>query len=227
MEKILCIIPARSGSKGIKNKNIKLYNGKPLLQWSVEQALNSKYKMKIIVSTDNEEYKNIALNSGAEVPFLRPTEISGDLSTDYECFEHCIEWLKINENYIPDIILHLRPTSPLRRVFDIDNALKIFIENRHLHDSLRSVVEVDKSPYKMYNVSNNKLIPLFKNIENITEPFNQCRQILPKSYLHNGYIDIVNCEILINNTISGENIYPYIMNDDDNVDIDLLKDWSL
>ena len=225
MEKILCIIPARSGSKGIKNKNIKMYNGKPLLQWSVEQALNSKYKMKIIVSTDSEEYKNIALQSGAEVPFLRPIEISGDLSTDYECFYHCVEWLNKNENYVPDIILHLRPTSPTRKINDIDNALKIFIETRHLYDSLRSVIEIDKSPYKMYNVFDDKLVPLFKNMENIKEPFNQCRQILPKAYLHNGYIDIFNCEILKNNSISGENIYPYVMNDNDNIDIDLLKDW--
>ena len=225
MEKILCIIPARSGSKGIKNKNIKMYNGKPLLQWSVEQALNSKYKMKIIVSTDSEEYKNIALQSGAEVPFLRPIEISGDLSTDYECFDHCVEWLNKNENYVPDIILHLRPTSPTRKINDIDNALKIFIETRHLYDSLRSVIEIDKSPYKMYNVCDDKLVPLFKNVENIKEPFNQCRQILPKAYLHNGYIDIFNCKILKNNSISGENIYPYVMNDNDNIDIDLLKDW--
>ena len=227
MEKILCIIPARSGSKGIKNKNIKLYDGKPLLQWSVEQALNSKYSMKIIVSTDSEEYKNIAIGSGAEAPFLRPNEISDDLSTDYECFTHCIEWLKKNENYVPDIILHLRPTSPTRNVNDIDSALKIFIENRHLYDSLRSVIEIDKSPYKMYNVIGNGLVPLFKNINDIKEPFNQCRQILPKAYLHNGYIDIFNYEILKNNTISGETIYPYIMNDNDNVDIDLLKDWVL
>jgi len=226
MVKILCIIPARSGSKGIKNKNIKLYNGKPLLQWSIEQALNSKYKMKIIVSTDSEEYKNIAIKSGAEAPFLRPKEISDDLSTDYECFKHCIEWLQNNENYVPDIILHLRPTSPTRKVDDIDNALKIFIEQRHLYDSLRSVIEADKSPYKMYNVIDNELSPLFKNIRNIKEPFNQCRQILPKTYLHNGYIDIFNCEILKNNTVSGEKIYPYIMNNNENIDIDLLKDWS-
>jgi CMP-N-acetylneuraminic acid synthetase len=227
MVKILCIIPARSGSKGIKNKNIKLYNGKPLLQWSIEQALNSTYKMKIIVSTDSEEYRNIAISLGADAPFLRPNEISGDLSTDYECFRHSVEWLQNNENYVPDIILHLRPTSPTRKCEDIDKALKIFIEQRHLYDSLRSVIESDKSPYKMYNLIDNELVPLFKKVEDIIEPFNQCRQILPKAYLHNGYIDIFNCEILKNNSISGERIYPYIMNNKDNIDIDLIKDWVL
>ncbi len=227
MVKILCIIPARSGSKGIPNKNIKLFRGKPLLAWCIEQASKSIYDMRIIVSTDSEEYKNIALKYGAEVPFLRPKEISGDLSTDYECFKHCVDWLLLNENYTPDIILQLRPTSPTRKVEDINESLTIFIKNRDNYDSLRSVIEIDKSPYKMYNVNGNELIPIFKEINNITEPYNQCRQILPKCYLHNGYIDIFNCSILKNNTISGNKIYSYVMNEEDNVDIDLEKDWVL
>lgn len=228
MKEILCIIPARSGSKGIKHKNIKIFKGKPLLAWSIEQAMQSSYKMRIIVSTDSIEYKDISLEYGAEVPFLRPKEISQDESIDIELISHAINFLEENEKYKPDIILQLRPTQPLRKVEDIDNCLKIFIEKFDKYDSLRTVVEYEKSPFKMYTISNDKknLLPLFDSIENIKEPFNQCRQFLPKTYLHNGYIDIIKTSILKDNTISGKNIYPYIMNKKDTIDIDNINDWN-
>ena len=226
--KIVCIIPARSGSKGIKHKNIKNFKNRPLLAWSIEQAIQCNYNMRIIVSTDSEEYKNIALKYGAEVPFLRPSEISKDNSTDIEFINHAIHWLKKNENYQPDIILQLRPTQPLRKIEDIDKCLKIFIDNYDKYDSLRSVVEFEKSPFKMYTINSDKtyLQPLFKSIKNMNEPYNQCRQYLPKTYLHNGYIDIIKTSILEGNTISGDRIYPYIMNKDDTIDIDTIEDWE-
>ena len=225
---ILCIIPARSGSKGIKDKNIKLLNGKPLLSWSILQAKKCDYKMKIIVSTDSEKYKKIAEESGAEVPFLRPKEISQDLSTDFEFVNHCVNWLKKNQNYKPKIIVQLRPTQPNRKVEDINKAIKLFIDNYDNYDSLRSIIPIKKSCFKMYllDKGKNKLDPIFKKFKNLNEPYNQCRQILPTTYLHNGYIDIIKTDILKNNTISGSNILPFIMKDDDNIDIDLPEDWS-
>ena len=223
---ILCIIPARSGSKGIKNKNIMDYNGKPLLAWSIEQAQNCHYNMRIIVSTDSQEYADIARTYGAEVPFIRPSEISNDLSTDFEFINHCVNWLKTNENYSCDIILQLRPTSPTRKIEDINKALELFIKNRDKFDSLRSVIPFEKSPYKMYKVANNHLLPLFRSIDNIYEPYNEVRQILPQCYLHNGYIDILNTSILNENTISGKNILPFIMEQNDNLDIDVISDLS-
>ena len=224
MTEILCIIPARSGSKGIIDKNIIDYNGKPLLSWSIIQAKNSKYKMRIIVSTDSEKYKKIAIEYGAEVPFLRPPEISQDLSTDFECINHCVKWLEKNENYKSDIILHLRPTSPNRSVTLIDDCLDNFIKNRSNYDSLRSVIPFDKSPFKMYKVANDHLLPLFRTIDNIYEPYNQARQILPQCYLHNGYVDVLNTNILQYSTISGNKILPYVMNEEHNIDIDNPKD---
>lgn len=223
--KILAIIPARSGSKGIKNKNIKLFKGQPLLVWSIKQALNSRYKMRIIVSTDSQKYADIAKKNGAEVPFLRPDEISGDYSTDFEFIKHCTDFLKENENYFPDIILQLRPTQPLRKIKDIDNCLDIFIKNRDKYDSLRTVIPVEKSPYKMYNIQDNVLVPLFNKVNNINEPFNRGRQELPNCYLHNGYIDILNADLINKNTISGNKIYPYLMDIDENIDIDEEKDF--
>ena len=226
MFKILCIIPARSGSKGLPNKNILDFKGKPLLSWSIEQALQSKYNMRIIVSTDSEEYQKIANNYGAETPFIRPKEISGDYSSDYECINHCINWLRKNENNEYDIVLHLRPTQPCRKVIDIDNCLDLFIENYNDYDSLRTVIPMEKSPFKMYILKEDNLKPLFNSVNGINEPYNQARQLLPQCYLHNGYIDILKTEILVNNTISGTRIYGYIMDDNNNIDIDTEKDFN-
>lgn len=226
MQTILCIIPARSGSKGIPDKNIKLFSGKPLLAWSIYQAINSKFQMRVVVSTDSPKYADIARYHGAEVPILRPSSIAEDLSSDYECIDHMVNWLSKHENYNPDIILQLRPTSPLRKIETIDCCLDLFIENMEKYDSLRTVIPVDKSPYKMYTIVNDVLCPLFSKVGDITEPYNQCRQCLPKCYLHNGYIDIFKTTTLDSGSISGNKIYPYVMNESDTNDIDNINDWN-
>lgn len=222
---ILCIIPARSGSKGIPHKNIKNLCGKPLLSWSIEQAQKSKYKMRIIVSTDSEKYAEVAREYGAETPFLRPKDISQDLSTDYEFIIHALEELK-KENYVPDFIVQLRPTYPTRKVETLDKTIELFIENREKYDSLRTVIPFDKSPYKMYRIEDNELKPLFREVNGILEPYNQCRQNLPEAYLHNGYIDILNTNIVLNGRISGERIYPFLMCKNEYHDIDYEEDFK-
>lgn len=224
--KILTIIPSRSGSKGIKDKNILDFDGKPLLAHSIIQAKSSKYtdQMRIVVTTDSREYQKIAHQYGAETPFLRPTEISQDESLDIEFIRHALSWLEENENYIPDIVLQLRPTQPLRKVNDIDNCLDLFLEVRGKYDSLRTVIEFKKSPYKMYIIDEGELKPLFRNCGAIREPYNDLRQHLPKTYLHNGYIDVFNASIVKRDTISGDKIYPYIMDEKDNIDIDTMED---
>lgn len=225
MNNILCIIPARSGSKGILNKNVINYKDQPLLTWSIKQAKESKYKMKIIVSTDSENYQNIAIKYGAECPVLRPIEISQDLSIDYEFILHTLEWLKYNENYVPTLIVQLRPTYPNRNIKVIDDCIELFINNIDKYDSLRSVIPMDKSPYKMYNITDKILVPLFTEVNDIKEPYNQPRQILPKCYLHNGYIDIIKTETIYKyKDVSGNTIYPYVMNPSECDDIDTIED---
>lgn len=231
--KILCIIPARSGSVAVQHKNIRHFNGVPLLAHSIRQAVKSKYasQMRIIVSTDSSDYADIARAWGADCPFLRPPEISGPLSTDLECMLHSLHWMQKNEGYKPDFLLQLRPTQPLRKVEDIDKCIKIFIAKRSTYDSLRSVVEVEKSPFKMYTIEKSKsaeeprLRPVVNEFEGMVEPFNTCRQILPSAYLHNGYIDLVNADVILGKKMSGKTIYPYIMGKDDTVDIDTEDDW--
>lgn len=226
--KILCIIPARSGSKGIPHKNIKKLNGLPLIAYSIKQALQTKYyknkQMDIIVSTDSDEYKKVAEKYGAGVPVLRPKEISLDNSTDYEFIKHIVEYQK-NKGIKYEMILQLRPTQPIRKVSDIDNCLDIFVKEYVNYDSLRTIIENDKTPYKMYSLEDNHLKSLLK-VDGIKEPFNMGRQYLPKTYLHNGYIDILKPELLEDEMISGERIYGYVMNKEDKYDIDTLEDWE-
>lgn len=225
---ILCIIPARSGSKELPHKNIKNYKGHPLLTHSIIQAKQSRYDMRIVVSTDSKEYAGIAKMYGAEIPFLRPTEISNDLSTDYECIDHCLKYLKEHDNYEPDIVLQLRPTQPERTIKHIDDCLERFIQVRHEYDSLRTVIPIDKSPYKMYLIGDQTLIPLFKEVDGIAEPYNRCRQELPQAYLHNGYIDIMNYDTIANQkSVTGNKIYPYVMDSEDKIDIDTQRDWIM
>jgi len=222
--RILCIIPARSGSKGVPNKNIREVNGIPLLAYSINQALSSKYvdNMKIIVSTDSENYRNIALKYGAEAPFLRPKEISGDFSTDYECFIHSLDYLKQYEDYEPDIVLHLRPTQPLRTSQLIDDCIEKFFLVMNNYDSLRTVIPSKHSPYKMYKAkTEDEIVPLFET----DGLHNKGRQLLPKTFDHNGYVDIIKASQILkrNSDISGR-IYGYIMKHNDDLDIDTFED---
>jgi len=222
---ILALIPARSGSKSIPNKNIKDYCGKPLIAWSIEQAKQSKYITDIIVSTDCEEIKKIAEKYGAEVPFLRPKKISGDHSTDYEFMKHATEWLEYR-NRTPGMIVHLRPTYPNRNFNDIDKCIEKF-RNEPSYTSIRSVVESEHSAYKMYTNKNQQLIPLFNTINGINEPYNNARQLLPKCYWHNGCIDITTPNCLKKfESVSGNKILMYEMKNDEVDDIDTIEEWN-
>jgi CMP-N,N'-diacetyllegionaminic acid synthase len=230
--KITAIIPARGGSKGIPGKNIKLLNNKPLIAYSIEQAQKSNYINEIVVTTDDEKIAEVAKEYYADVPYLRPKEISGDLATDYEFIKFHLDWCKQNDKIMPDLIVQLRPTYPLRKVEILDNCLEIMMNSFQAipyYDSLRTIIPNEKTPYKMYTLSDNEnfLLPLFDQVNGIKEPYNQPRQILPKTYLHNGYIDIIKVKSFIDlDSITGQKIYPYILSKEEIFDIDTYEDWE-
>jgi N-acylneuraminate cytidylyltransferase len=228
---IVALIPARSGSKGIIHKNIKLYKNKPLIAHSIEIALQSKYINDVYLSTDSNEYANIGIEYGAKI-IIRPPEISHDFSPDIDVFKHFLQ--NIDESYtkIPDIIIHLRPTYPNRSLDLLNKSIEIFIKNYNDYDSLRSVIKIDKTPYKMYfidnNNNNNNLIPFIKEHPVLQEPYNQARQNFPETYLHNGCIDIIKTSCIIqNNLLSGHKIYPFIMEPSESNDIDTIQDFII
>jgi CMP-N,N'-diacetyllegionaminic acid synthase len=229
--KALCIIPARSGSKSLPHKNIKPFNGKPMMCWSIEQALKLKeifekeVDIRVIVSTDSEDYKKIAEQAEAEVPFLRPLEISGDSSTDLECFEHVLKELYRTEKYKPDFLIHLRPTYPTRKIDILKAAIEMFLKLEG-YDSLRSVIRTEKSPYKMYRVKGRVLEPLFCSVDGLTEPYNRARQELPECFLHNGYVDILRRECITEKySMTGDRIFPFLMEEQEVNDIDTEEDF--
>lgn len=223
---IIALIPARSGSKGIHNKNIKLYKGLPLMAHSINIAKQCKFINEVYVSTDSQEYQNIAIQYGAKVCELRPIEISNDLSPDIDTFKHFLEWRYNNNLLIPDIIIHLRPTYPNRTLELLNNCIIDFLSKYEKYHSLRTVVKIKNSPYKMYYIHRNKLIPFIIDDDRFLEPFNQARQNFKDAYLHNGCVDIVKTEIILKyNLLSGYNILPYIMDENEIDDIDEIKDF--
>ena len=220
--KILALIPARGGSKGIPRKNIINLCGKPLIVYSIEQALASKFINRVIVSTDDEEIADIARKNGAEIPFMRPKEFAQDLSPDFDVFYHALEWLEKNEGYIPGIVLNHRPVCPVRNVEVIDRAIELFI-NTPAADSLRSVCTPAQTPYKMWKIVDGYIKPLLK-LPGISEPFNLPRQILPEVYWQFGYVDMVRTEVITKKKkMSGNKILPFII-EEEWVDIDSVDD---
>ena len=129
-KKILALIGARSGSTSLKNKNILNLSGKPLMSWIINTARKVNLIEKIVVSTDSKKYQRIAMNYGAEAPFLRPKSISGKLSNEIEYVKHAIKFLKQKEKYMPDIIVRLLATSPFQKYSDIQKAIRIYLNNK-------------------------------------------------------------------------------------------------
>jgi CMP-N,N'-diacetyllegionaminic acid synthase len=201
---MIAIIPARSGSKGVPGKNIKLLGGIPLFVFSIIAAKMMPSVSRVIVSTDSIEYSEIAKEYGAEVPFLRPIEISGDKSTDYDLFLHALNWFKDYENFIPDYLLHLRPTTPLRDPQIMEEAVKLFNENKNIATSLRSGHSAPESPYKWFLKDDNNY---FKGLRDDLTPekVNLPRQSFPSVYIPDGYIDILKSSVILENrTLHGD-----------------------
>jgi CMP-N-acetylneuraminic acid synthetase len=219
---ILAIIPARSGSKSVKDKNIREIAGKPMLAYSILHGLQSKYISRVIVSTDSEKYAEIARAYGAEVPFLRPGEYALDTSLDIEVFEHALKFLREKENYVPDIVVQLRPTYPIRNVADIDKMVEMMMEDETI-DSIRCIAPAKEIPYKMWlKGENGQIHPLMTNIK---ECYNMPRQELPKVYYQNACIDVIRTKVITEqHSMSGEKIIGYEMTE--NFDIDTEEEFK-
>ncbi len=221
---ILALIPARQGSKSIPDKNIKSLAGKPLMVYSIEQALASKYVTRTIVSTDSDYYKQLSEANGAEVPYLRPDEISGDLTTDLEVFQHVLQWLDVHENYRPDLIVHLRPTSPFRAVADIDAMIERLLNDPSI-DCIRTLNLAAHTPYKMWFMNDDGSLAPLLHLDNQPEPYNQPRQALPDVYQQNGNIDVIRYATLMEqNSMTGQRIAGFVQ--DNFNDIDFQADWE-
>jgi CMP-N,N'-diacetyllegionaminic acid synthase len=217
--KYLVIIPARGGSKGVPQKNIKLINGKPLIAWSIEQALQCEKVDRVIVSTDCEQISKIAKKYKGEVPFLRPEHLAQDVTSTEPVLKHVVNWLEENEDYKPDAIILLQPTSPMRKPGRILQAIKQF-ESAEA-DSLLSVCENHHFFWK------NKNCPeALYNYRN--RPRRQDIQPEDKWFRENGSIYITKKNILIENENRlGGNVSMFIMDEEESWEIDSYTDFKI
>ena len=221
--KIIAIIPARSGSKSIKNKNLKKIKGVSLLVRAIKFAKKIKIIDKVIVTTDSRVYQKIAINNGADCPFIRPKKYALDNSLDVEAFYHCLNWLKKKYKYNSDICINLRPTYPIRKVKDFIFAINKIKKNRDI-DSVKSICKIPFPLEKTWIITKDQYL---KNSlkHNSRELWNYPRQKLPSYYVQNGNIDIVRSKVILKKKMSGLKIYPVIQNHF--YDIDNLKDLKL
>lgn len=218
---VCAIIPARSGSKGVKNKNIRLLNGFPMIAYTIAAAKLSQNIDRVIVSTDSEEYAEIARKYGAETPFLRPAEISGDTATDIEFMEHAINWLYENEGSVPEYWVHLRPTNPLRDCSVIEEAVAKFLAD-DTADSLRSAHLADVSPFKWFLRTEDGYYKTFTGIS--LDEANKPRQAFPDVFIPDGYVDMLRTSYIVKNDLMhGKRMIAF--RSPDSVDVDNVRDF--
>ena len=165
---VLCIIPARGGSKGLPNKNILPLYGKPTIAWTIEKALESKLITDVVVSTDSENIAEVALAFGAQVPFIRPKEISTDTASSFSVIEHCIDFMYKEFDKEYEYILLAEPTSPLRFENDFDSAIEKLVSNLENFDSLVTVGPVRTHPAIMKRLDGESVVPYIDLLENNT-----------------------------------------------------------
>ena len=178
--KNIAIIPARGGSKGIKRKNLVEIDGKPLVAHSILHAIKAESVSRVIVSTDDHEIAEVSRYYGAEVPFMRPDELSADHVLDLPVFVHALQYLESSEGYHPDLVVHLRPTAPFRRPEWIDAAVSLLSENPDA-DSVRSVSETHKHNSRIFTFDDQGYLdPIMKHLHPV--PYLLRRQDLPSVY---------------------------------------------
>lgn len=212
-KRILALITARGGSKGIPDKNIKLLCGKPLIAWSIEEAKKSKYIDRLILSSDSEKIIKVAKEWGCDVPFVRPEELAFDTSSSIDVILHAIE--NIDDKF--DYLMLLQPTSPFRTVADIDKVVEQSIDSNI--ELMVSVAKVKKHPSYLYKIENNKLIPYIETNKQLR------RQDMPQTYEHNGAIYFSTIDFIKKNkTYNSKDAVGYEMFGSANLDIDTVED---
>lgn len=221
--RVLGVIPARGGSKGVPHKNIKELAGKPLIAYAILAAQKAECLDRFIVSTDDEEIAEVARSYGAEVPFLRPKELAQDDTPDLPVLQHALAWLLEHEGYRPDILVHLRPTYPLRTARHICEAVQKLIETGA--DCVKSVRPVSEQPHKMWELEEGRLVPYLKTEFRLKVGPDYPRQKLPPVYISCGVADAIRTEVVESGSTTGNFVAPYFVDPSAATDIDQPHDF--
>lgn len=217
---ILALISARGGSKGVPRKNIRLVAGKPLIAWTIDAATKSNKLDRIVVTTDNEEIADISQQYGAETPFMRPPSLAQDKSSSIDAVIHALHWLQANQNYCPDLVILLQPTSPLRTTADINAAIHLLQKK-----NASSVIGVCKTPHHPYWAKKVDATGKLSDFQSKDRTYAQ-RQELPPAYMVNGAIYLSQSQqFATHKTFHITPSYAYCMPQDRSLDID--TEWDL
>jgi YrbI family 3-deoxy-D-manno-octulosonate 8-phosphate phosphatase len=224
---VLALIPARSGSKGIPHKNIRPFAGQPLIAFSIAAGKQAASVTRVIVTTDDEQITEVARACGAETPFLRPPELAQDRTLDLPVFQHALNWLAQHEDYHPEVVVHLRPTTPIRPPDLVDRSVALLLAHPEA-DSVRGITPAHQNPFKMWLMDGeDQPIRPLTTIPGIDEPYNAPRQGLPTAYAHTGLIDSIRpATILKLNSMSGRTILPILFDPAYDADLDTPQDWK-
>lgn len=223
---VLAVVQARGGSKGLPRKNLRPLKGHPLIAYSIASGLAASSVTRLLLSTDDEEIAAVGRSYGAATPFLRPPELAQDDTPDLPVFQHALTWLVEHEGYRPDVVVQLRPTTPLRPVGMIDQAVASLCESPDI-DCVRGVVIPKQTPYKMWRPGpNGTMVPLLQ--VDFSEPYNMPRQKLPTSYWQTGHVDAISAPMILSRgTLTGKRVKPLLVSPDYCVDIDTAADFEL
>jgi CMP-N,N'-diacetyllegionaminic acid synthase len=225
-KEVVALIPARSRSTRIKNKNIIKLNNKPLIFYTIKTALNSDLFDDVIVSTDSKKYLRMCKKFGASVPFLRPKKFSTKTSADYFWVKHTLDFLKKNKKFYKYFFI-LRPTNPFRTKNSIIEAWNVFKKSKFA-DTLRTVELCKQHPGKMWIKKKNRIFPLQKKFINKQPSYNNQYQALPKIFVQNGFLEISKVDNVYKyKTISGKKIIPFVVNSKESLDINYPEDVEI
>ncbi len=231
---VLGVILARGGSKSIPKKSIALCAGHPLMYYTIEATKRARNITRLIISTDDEEMADVARQGGVDVPFMRPAELAEDKTPDLPVFEYVLNKLKSREGYVPDAVVQLRPTTPLKKTSDIELGVERLLSHPDAQ-SVRSICEPLHTPFKMYMPIESEeeyLVPLLpkafpETFAQYPEAYNMPRQVLPKTWRHSGYVDVFRPNVVTElHSMSGSRILPMKFEKWRDIDIDSIFELS-
>jgi CMP-N-acetylneuraminic acid synthetase len=224
---VLALVPARGGSKGIPRKNLQLLAGRPLVAHAVETARSTTRVSRVVCSTDDPDIADAARAAGAEVPFLRPSHLAQDTSEDWPVFTHALAWLEEHDAWVPDLIVNLRPTSPMRTPDHVDQAIRLLLETGA--DSVKAVCLARQHPHKMWlRQADGCIEPYLKTAFRLSRGPDVPRAELDEVYWQNGVVDVTRREVILEQGVMiGRRVAGLVTRPEDSIDVDTPLDLAL
>lgn len=225
---VVAVVPARGGSKSIPRKNLRAFAGHPLLAWSVAAAREAACVDRVLVSTDDPGIRDVAIACGAEAPFLRPAALAGDETPDLPVFAHALDWLEREEGWRPEVVVQLRPTSPVRPRGLVDAAVARLTGDPGA-TAVRAVAPSGQNPYKMWRPGPPGGAPYLQPLlgHPCPEPYNLPRQALPETYWQTGHVDAARRATVVDGgSMTGARVLPLVVAPRYAIDLDTPHQWA-